>query len=56
MGVGTPPNVTALVSVLPIVVVPVGAAVEVDVGAAATATVTVFEAAANERFPAASIT
>jgi hypothetical protein len=42
--------------VLLIVVVPVGAAVEFEVGAAATATVTVFEAAANERLPAASTT
>lgn len=47
---------TALVSVLPKVVEPVGAAVEVDVGADATATVTVFEAVTSERFPAASTT
>lgn len=48
-------NVTALVNVLPKVVVPVGAVVADAVGAAATATVTVLDEA-EERFPAASTT
>jgi len=46
---------TALVKVLPKVVVPVGEVVALDVGAAATATVTIFAEAAD-KFPAASIT
>lgn len=46
---------TALVNVLPNVVVPVGAFVDAAVGAAATATVTVL-AEAVDRFPAASTT
>ena len=48
-------KVTAFVSVLPMVVVPVGALVEVAVGAAATATVTVL-VEAKETLPAASTT
>ena len=46
---------TALVNVLPKVVVPVGAAVEFEVGAAATATVTVL-VETRDRFPTASTT
>ena len=54
MGVGTPLKVTALVRVLPKVVVPVGALVEAAVGAEAAAIVTVF-VEAKERLPAVSM-